>query len=326
MTGGPQSWRTRRSLLLARCVSVTQLASRRRRFLHRTLRFERTPLRRFPSVHPVRCQQADCSAEGCQAALLRPSSWFLTTSTVCSAPGVVGLLHPTSDHGVHLVGGTVPTAGLSFGSLSADALPFSEFPQPAARASRHREPLPPRRCTPHARPTSRPYSADRSVTSHTVAGVRGSCRSWASPCEALRGLRRDHRAPRRRSLHRSPREPCTVCSLESRRGHLLRKEDDAVGLLRRGCAVRDVRSFVYPVASKERSEAPSLGPQAHLTGGHPCHESWSDTLPVRLLPSRHSLPNIAGDAWLSASPRRHWAVTDERSPPHVVPTIPADQP
>jgi hypothetical protein len=52
---------------------------------------------------PVRPLPDDVSAivrpVGCQAFRRVPSPWFLTTSTVYSAPAVSGLLHPDTEQG-----------------------------------------------------------------------------------------------------------------------------------------------------------------------------------------------------------------------------------
>jgi len=69
-----------------------------------------------------------------------PSSWVLTTSTAFSTESPAGLLHPTSDHGVHRVAVALALSRLH--SHSHRCLSLQSLPLISSRALRLRRPLP----------------------------------------------------------------------------------------------------------------------------------------------------------------------------------------
>jgi hypothetical protein len=62
---------------------------------------------------------AASSAHRCQTASRVPSSWFLTTATVYSAPRPAGLLHPATGHGVRCVSSALSSTPEGVPSLAS---------------------------------------------------------------------------------------------------------------------------------------------------------------------------------------------------------------
>lgn len=198
---------------------------------------------------------------------LLPSAWFLTTSTVSSAPCVVGLLHPTAGHGVHRVSAstalTKSRSSVRHNRVSPRCTtPLEEHPAVTAVPRRRGPATPSRLC---ANETSAETALSESPSSSGLCSVTsgGPCRfgcplrarpdpSWAYfPFEVHCSL-----APRETAEAASRHDVATVCP---------------------GVATR---------AQQPSEEACRLSPAANprvLNGSSPCWmlghplSGWSDT-------------------------------------------------
>jgi hypothetical protein len=96
-----------------------------------------------------------------------PPSWFLTTSTACATMGLVGLLHPTADHGVHRVSTSRAPRARAASRRPHRCHTLQSFPLAGSRAHASASRCPLAVDRPGASLTSRPCSTDESVASAT---------------------------------------------------------------------------------------------------------------------------------------------------------------